>query len=146
MISFLPWLWAGLIIGVSFIATPAKFLTTTSSLHQLLEIGQVTFGTFMYVEITLILLLSISVIKSERVLLIYKALLVSVALIIFFQYVYLLPKLDERVDKLAQGLSIAPSNLHWLYVLAEFSKFILLIALGTIAHKRTRQINPHATT
>lgn len=143
MIYFFCWFWLGLIFGVSFIATPAKFLTTSSSLNQLLEVGKVTFGVFMYVEIVFIILLLVCVITCDRVLLLYKALLPSVVVILLTQYIFLLPKLDDRVDRMSNGLDVEPSNLHWLYVIAEVIKMVVLLILGIIAHQRTRALDVH---
>ena len=43
MLKFLSWTWLGLILGVSFLATPAKFQAETLTLPVALEVGRVTF-------------------------------------------------------------------------------------------------------
>ena len=42
-VTLLAWLWAGLVLGVSFVATPVKFLAPSLSLADALAVGRVTF-------------------------------------------------------------------------------------------------------
>jgi hypothetical protein len=49
--SALALLWAGMLIGVSFLATPAKFLAPSLILPVALDVGRQTFGLFSLVEI-----------------------------------------------------------------------------------------------
>ena len=48
-------LWAGLAIGVAFLATPAKFLAPSLSLTVALEVGRHTFRVYNGVELALVL-------------------------------------------------------------------------------------------
>ncbi len=43
-------LWIGLLIGVSFLATPAKFLAASLTLPVALDVGRHTFAIFNRVE------------------------------------------------------------------------------------------------
>jgi len=42
--------WLGMLIGVSFLATPVKFVVKDLSLPVALQVGQATFGLFTNVE------------------------------------------------------------------------------------------------
>jgi hypothetical protein len=43
-------IWAGLLIGVSFVATPAKFLAPSLALAQALDVGRWTFYVLAWIE------------------------------------------------------------------------------------------------
>ena len=47
-------LWAGLAIGVAFLATPAKFLALSLSLSVALDVGRHTFRVYNGVELALV--------------------------------------------------------------------------------------------
>ena len=52
-------IWAGLSVGVAFLATPAKFLAPSLSLPVALEIGQQTFRVYSGAEFALLVLLMV---------------------------------------------------------------------------------------
>src|SRR5690606_35153067 len=45
-LAFVTLLWLGLLLGVSFLATPVKFAAPTLTLAVALDVGRVTFGLF----------------------------------------------------------------------------------------------------
>jgi hypothetical protein len=55
--SELALVWAGMLIGISFLATPAKFLAPSLALPVALDVGRLTFGLFSLVEIVFAFLL-----------------------------------------------------------------------------------------
>lgn len=61
-------IWAGLIVGVSFIATPVKFQAPNLTMPVALEVGKATFHLFNVIEwsviITAIILTNISASKN----------------------------------------------------------------------------------
>ena len=50
VISALLFIWAGLLLGVSFIATPAKFLAPSLPMAQALDVGRWTFHVLGLIE------------------------------------------------------------------------------------------------
>jgi hypothetical protein len=50
-LSALALVWAGTLFGVSFLATPVKFLAPSLTLPVALDVGRQTFGVFSLVEI-----------------------------------------------------------------------------------------------
>lgn len=121
-------LWAGLLVGVSFVATPVKFAAPGLSLPVALEVGQVTFHLFSRIEWALAVLLAAAAAggRSPRRLLVAAALAGLVAL----QALWLLPALDDRVAAVIAGTSPPPSDHHTFYAAAEGAKFLLLAAVG----------------
>lgn len=132
--SLLAWLWAGLILGVSFVATPTKFLAPSLSLPVALDIGRATFHTLRWLEGALAIAVLISVVahrSGTRVVLILAAIIAALLL----QYLALLPVLDSRVDIIINGGVVPSSKLHWIYTIVEFTKACLLIYLGSCAYR-----------
>lgn len=60
-VAFVATLWLGLLIGVSFLATPVKFQAPSLTLATALEVGQATFALFTRVEWGLVVLLALAV-------------------------------------------------------------------------------------
>ena len=127
------WLWIGLLIGLSFIATPAKFLAPSLSLPEALEVGRATFGVFKIVECIAISFVAIAAwrLRHNRAITFWIALLGSLLLA---QYAWLLPILDARVEIILQGKTPPPSSLHRLYIVIELAKVTCLLMLGRAAN------------
>ncbi|WP_415289162.1 hypothetical protein RSD66_04440 [Brevundimonas sp. S1H14] len=65
-VAFVATLWLGLLIGVSFLATPVKFQAPSLTLATALEVGQATFALFTRVEWGLVVLLALAVAWGGR--------------------------------------------------------------------------------
>ena len=123
-------IWAGLSVGVAFLATPAKFLAPSLSLPVALEIGQQTFRVYSCAEFALLGLLMVLGLWSKARGRWYLNLVVPGA-IILMQALWLVPALDLRVSAVQAGLSPLPqSNLHMTYIVAEVIKLLWLLIIG----------------
>jgi hypothetical protein len=123
-------LWAGLSIGVAFIATPAKFLAPALTLPVALDVGQHTFRVNNGVELVLVAALLVlgrwSTLRRRW----YLALL-GLGVVVLAQRFWLIPALDLRVHAIQHGQSpLPPSQLHTVYIAAEALKVLWLLALG----------------
>lgn len=128
-VTLLAWLWAGLVLGVSFVATPVKFLAPSLSLADALAVGRVTFEALKWIECVAVVVLAATVWMTtprRREL----ALLGVIVLILLCQYVWMLPILDDRVQTIIDGQDLPPSSLHWIYTVLEFVKISLLVLIG----------------
>jgi hypothetical protein len=121
-------IWVGMLVGVSFVATPVKFTAPGLSLPVALEVGRVTFHLFSRIEWALAAFLF--VISVSRMSLARTALAVSLILLVAVQAVWLLPALDARVSAIVAGGSVPPSQHHTLYAAIELGKFLLLAWAG----------------
>ena len=122
-------LWLGLLLGVSFIATPAKFLAPSLSLPVALDVGRQTFKLFSSVEIGIASLLAASALLgtwSRRAIF----LVCVVAAIVMLQKLWLLPLLDLRVGSILEGGTPAASQLHEIYIGLEVAKGAVLALLA----------------
>lgn len=123
-------LWAGLSIGVAWLATPAKFLAPSLTLPVALDVGQHTFRVYNGVELVLFVVLLVLGRWSTSRRRWYLAVSVPGA-VILAQAFWLIPALDVRVLAIQHGQSpLPPSQLHTLYLAAEGLKVLWLLALG----------------
>lgn len=126
-------LWAGLLTGVSFLATPIKFRAPSLTMPVALDVGRQTFGAFNKVEwlavvIGLFLLLRP---RGRQPRAVTMSLGVA-AVIVLLQSVWLLPILDARVTRILAGQNPPDSPLHWIYIGLEVVKLGALLGAGTI--------------
>ena len=140
VISALLFIWAGLLLGVSFIATPAKFLAPSLPLAQALDVGRWTFHVlgliewgFVAVVGLLILLAWIRLGQSAGLVL---PLLAGVAIILALETFWLRPALDARALQIIAGQSAAPSSKHTLYIAFEVAKLLLILAAAVVGARR----------
>jgi hypothetical protein len=131
-------LWAGIAIGVAFLATPAKFLAPSLSLPIALDVGRATFAVYNRAELGLLALVLLIGAASRAPRRWYLALSVPGGIAVV-QAVWLIPALDDRVRViLAGGPHPANSSLHAGYIAAELAKIAALIGFGLCAPERFR--------
>lgn len=130
-------IWAGMIVGVSMLATPVKFSAPLLTLPVALDVGRVTFHLFARIEWALAVTLVLAGLAAPPRLawLAIGFIVVVVAL----QAVWLLPALGVRTDAVIAGATPPPSALHTWYVVAEAAKTLTLMALGIGAMRRGAQ-------
>ena len=123
-------LWAGLSIGVAFLATPAKFTALSLTLPVALEVGQQTFRVYNEVELLLLVALLVLGRWATAPSRWYLAVLAPAA-VILAQRFWLIPALDLRVLAIQHGQApLPPSQLHTIYIAAKALKVLGLLALG----------------
>lgn len=126
--------WAGLLLGVSFLATPVKFMAPSLTLPVALDVGRHTFAVFNWVEIVagggLLAGAFLSRTRSAVVLALSAAVLVAV------QSLWLLPVLDSRVAMILQGQMPPASSLHTVYILVDVAKLLALLTAALLGLRR----------
>jgi hypothetical protein len=127
-------LWAGLAIGVAFVATPAKFLAPSLSLPVALDVGRRTFAVYNRLELALLLGLVLVVVLARRPR--WLPALALPGLVVVLQAVWLIPALDARVGVILAGQSPPPSTLHGVYIAAEALKVVALLLFGLAGPRR----------
>jgi len=131
--------WAGLLVGVSFLATPVKFQAESLSLPVALDVGRATFHLMSKVEIGLtgvvLVLVGLALSRGQGNRLIV-ACAVTIALIVIAQAVWLLPELDTRVAARIDGRELESSPLHLIYIVMEIVKLASLLMIAAIATRR----------
>ena len=104
-------IWLGMLIGVSFLATPVKFVVHDLSLPVALQVGQATFALFARVEWVLAAGLRLRSGRRAACCLAF-AVFIAAALA---QAVWLLPALDARIAEIVAGGAPPPSPHHTFY-------------------------------
>lgn len=124
--------WVGMILGVPFLATSAKFLAPSLSLPVALDVGRHTFEIFLGIEVGWALLMAALLILTRpgRLLVLLAC---SSFVIVAVDVLWLRPVLDQRVQIILDGGTPEPAHLHELYIAFELAKLLALIALGVLA-------------
>jgi len=135
MIAPVSLVWVGLLLGVSFLATPVKFRAESLTVPVALDVGRVTFRLFGRVELLLSILLVVATLSVQGGAIATNSLiLVGLALgVVLAQTLWVRPLLDERVELVLQGETPQRSSLHKLYVVLEVGKLALLVLTGVLA-------------
>jgi hypothetical protein len=125
-------LWAGVLIGVSFLAAPAKFNAATLTLPVAMDVGRQEFGTLNLAEIglTVLALALAALARAERT--IWFGLAIAAAVIVL-QGLWLLPVLDARAEMIIQGETPPSAPWHTLYIGVEVLKLLSLLVVGWLA-------------
>lgn len=124
---FCPILWAGLILGISFIEAPLKFQAPGITIPLGLGIGRLVFQALNKVEIVLLLLTIFSVWNTKS----FKW-TIPVIILLAIDTFLLLPILDKRAILLLAGKPSEASYHHITYIVLEALKLISLLILGFI--------------
>lgn len=129
-------LWAGAIIGLSFIATPVKFQAPDLTMPVGLEVGRYTFGLFSNMELGFLVVIAIAAgfARPQRITIV---LLTVVAVQLLLQRWWLLPELDARVSQILAGGTVTFSPSHSTYAVFDGVKTVLLIAAAVFTRNET---------
>lgn len=130
-------LWAGVLVGVSFLAAPAKFNASTLTLPVAMDVGRQEFGTLNLAELTLavVTLALAAYARVERT--IWYGLAIPAGIVIL-QALWLLPVLDVRAEMIIQGETPPSAPWHTLYIIVEVLKLLILLIIGWLALWRPR--------
>lgn len=127
--SWVCFLWVGLTVGISILATPVRFTAESITRPVALDVGRVVFAALNKAELLALVLLLIVVRVSGRSRLLW-AYCGALALIVVAQGVWLIPELAARTDIILAGNEPPPSHAHAIYSTLELAKIVLLLLLG----------------
>ena len=123
-----PALWIGMLVGVCFIATPAKFRAPTLSLKVALDVGRTTFATWNNAEwVLLALTMPLMFYSQDR----FDSVLAfgAVGVLLLTQTMVLMPTLNERIVTIVAGGRPAASSDHTIYIAADILKIGILASI-----------------
>jgi hypothetical protein len=134
--------WAGMLVGVSFLAAPAKFMAPSLSLPVAMEIGREEFHVLNVAETVcaLVALALAGLGRPGRV--IWLGIAVA-AVLVPMQGLWLLPLLDARAETIIQGGTPPAAPWHSLYIAAEVLKLLALLATGWLVLRRLQSPSSH---
>lgn len=122
-------LYAGILLGVSFLATPIKFSSTILSLQAALDVGKVTFHALIILEWILSCSCVISFLFNPFHKLNY-ILIFIIIVILIIQTFWLLPILDSRIILIQQDQIPGKAYYHLIYIAADTIKLLALLLIG----------------
>jgi len=122
-------IWLGMVLGISFLEAPVKFMAPSVTLEIGLDIGRYVFGVFNKVECVFALAIAILLIIIRRKDLSMVPLGLA-WLSLALQTVWLLPVLETRTEIIIQGQTPAPSVSHTVYIVLEVIKAVSLAVYG----------------
>jgi len=132
-------IWAGMIVGISFVEAPVKFTAPQVTLAIGLGIGRLVFGWLNKFELFFCTLTLVGLFFLRASFKIWLPALLITA-ILALQTIWLLPALDTRALQIIAGQQPTPSSLHITYVALEIFKLGLL--LGTASALFQQQFIP----
>jgi len=122
-------LWVGLVVGVSMLATPVRFTAPSITRPIALDVGRVVFAALNKAELVALVMLLI-IVRVAGLTRKWWAVCALLALIVLAQGVWLIPELAARTDVIIAGGVPAPSYAHAIYSSLELAKIGLLLYLG----------------
>ena len=122
-------LWTGITIGVSMIATPVRFTAETITRPIALDVGRVVFAALNKAELAALVVLLIVVRVSGKATK-YWGFCGVLALIVIAQSAWLTPELAERTQMIINGVEPPASYAHAIYSSLELLKIGMLLYLG----------------
>jgi hypothetical protein len=125
--------WAGIIVGVSLMATPVKFQAPSLTLETGLEIGHYTFRLLGRVEVCL-LIAALAAAAFARARGTTWIVLAMIVVIIALQRFWLLPFLEKRVSEVLAGGPPSFSLHHRIFAVMEAAKAALLILAAAMEY------------
>lgn len=125
----LPFLWLGLLLGISFLEAPLKFRAPGITQALGLGIGRLVFTALNRIEILLAVLLIGSYTLHFPSLLL-TLLLALIIILVLYQSMSLRPVLNRRAEQAIAGNPLPITYHHKAFILVESLKALLLLALG----------------
>lgn len=133
--------WAGMVLGISFLETPVKFTAPSVTLPIGLDVGRHVFGAFNKVEIAWVLLACALMVffRAGRAV---RLPLAGVGIIVLGQTLWLLPLLDARVGMILNGQTPPSAPYHIVYIVVELLKLAGLVVAGVSCLRALQRAMP----
>jgi hypothetical protein len=122
-------LWAGVTIGVSMIATPVRFTALSITRPIALDVGRVVFAALNKAELALLVALLV-VVRVAGLARQWWGICAFLTLVVLAQGVWLIPELAARTDIVISGGEPPPSYAHAIYSSLELAKIAALLFFG----------------
>lgn len=129
---FLPMLWLGMVLAISFLEAPLKFRAPGVTLALGLGIGRLVFRALNIAEAVLaaLLVLAALIVGSGTATWVW---LGVAAVVLAVQIVVVRPPLTRRSDRVLAGEELPRSHAHYWYIGLEVAKVVALVGLAIAA-------------
>jgi hypothetical protein len=122
-------LWVGITVGVTMIATPVRFTAPSITRPIALDVGRVVFAALNKAELAALVVLLV-VVRLAGLALKWWGICAFLALIVLAQGVWLIPELAARTEIILAGGEPPSSFAHAIYSTLELIKIALLLFFG----------------
>lgn len=133
-----PSVWIGLILGLSFIEAPLKFMAPGITIPLGLGIGRLMFWALAIGGFVLLLVLTTSAVLRPRVPVGGWALIGCLWVLMLVQSFAIRPALSARSDIVIAGGDPGPSVLHYVYIATDMAILITLVLWIVITVRSSR--------
>ncbi|TQM30453.1 hypothetical protein [Nocardia bhagyanarayanae] len=132
LVWFLPMLWLGMVLAISFLEAPLKFRAPGVTLALGLGIGRIVFRALNIAEAVLagVLVVSAVVLGPGVGTWVWLGIAVGVLAV---QILVVRPPLTRRSDRVLAGEELPRSHAHYWYIGLEVVKVIALVGLAVVA-------------
>ncbi|WP_063036968.1 hypothetical protein [Nocardia grenadensis] len=129
---FVPMLWLGMVLAISFLEAPLKFRAPGVTTELGLAIGRLVFRALNTVEVVLaaVLLVAAVVLAPAGAVRVWLAIAVVILVV---QLAAVRPPLSRRSGRVLAGEKLPRSTAHYWYIGLEIAKVIALIGLAVTA-------------
>ncbi|MBF6205483.1 MULTISPECIES: hypothetical protein [Nocardia] len=129
---FLPMLWLGMVLAISFLEAPLKFRAPGVTLPLGLGIGRLVFRALNVAEVALAALLVVAalIIGPGRATWWW---LGAAVILLAVQILAVRPPLSRRADRVLAGEELPRSHAHFWYIGLEVVKVVALLGLAIAA-------------
>jgi len=122
-----PAVWFGMILALSFIETPLKFLAPGITLPIGLGLGRIVFWALAIAGWVLLLVLTIAAIPRPRITRADVIVLAALWVVLGIETFLIRPALSARSDVIIAGGDPGGSSLHYVYIAADLVLLALLL-------------------
>ncbi|BDT95729.1 hypothetical protein IFM12275_57050 [Nocardia sputorum] len=129
---FLPMLWLGMVLAISFLEAPLKFRAPGVTLALGLGIGRLVFRALNIAEAVLAALLVLAALIVGSGTATWGWLGVA-AVVLAVQILVVRPPLTRRSDRVLAGEELPRSHAHYWYIGLEVAKVVALVGLAIAA-------------
>ncbi|WP_433682642.1 hypothetical protein [Nocardia sp. CA-119907] len=132
LLWFLPMLWLGMVLAISFLEAPLKFRAPGITVPLGLGIGRLVFRALNITETVLaaLLIVATAVVAPSSAVRIWLGVTIAVLAI---QLLVVRPLLTRRSDRVLAGAELPRSRAHYWYIGLEATKVVTLIGLAIAA-------------
>lgn len=132
LVWFLPMLWLGMVLAISFLEAPLKFRAPGVTTALGLGIGRIIFRALNTVEsvLAVVLLAAAAVAGISGAAWVWEGLAVGILVV---QVAAVRPPLSRRSDRILAGEELPRSGAHYWYIGFEVAKVVALIGLAIVA-------------
>lgn len=123
--------WAGMVLAISFLETPLKFQAPDVTLRIGLGIGRLVFRALNSVELVLAVVLLIAVFAGDVPSGSSIAAVIA-AVLLLGQVGLVRPQLTKRSNRVLAGEDAPRSHAHYAYVVLEVGKLAALLTTGAL--------------